>query len=103
MMPFIAGDGTVIMVFYILATNATGLDGEEEVDIPLEFFPHGIRPPYPRYYCFTRTGFMNKDLFPKVMRTFMDHWNKTRPGRDVFVFGDQLGSHINVKLAREGL
>lgn len=103
MLPFVAGDGIVHAIFYILAIDVTGLDDEEEVDIPIPFYTEGQKPPYPRYYCFTKTGYMNKELFPKVMRTFMDLWNTTRPGREVFVFGDQLGSHINIELAREGI
>lgn len=72
MLPFVAGDGIEHALLYILSTDAVELDEEEDVDTPIPYYAEGEIPPYPRYYCFTRTGYMNKELFPKVMRTFMD-------------------------------
>jgi hypothetical protein len=65
---------------------------------PLEKYQRKTRGSLSRFYGFTETGYINKQLFEEAIHKFIDQWTLMHPGLDVFLIGDQLGSHFNIDL-----
>ena len=52
---------------------------------------------------FSETGFINDTLFEKCVTAFCKEWKANGRTHHVWLFGDQLGSHTRVNLARTAL
>jgi len=87
--PFTAADGSVIVQFFVLPTpeNATS------VNVPHLTRKRNPKMP-PTYYLFSSNGYTTKESFPPMVEIFLKHWNQLRPGLDVHLYMDRLGSHI---------
>ena len=102
-LPFVGMDGTVIMSVYILKGKPNDSEDEILARVVLPNEREGKRGSWPRFYAFTETGYINEEVFEKVMHKFIELWKLQHPGLHVYVFGDQLWSHINVSLIKYGI
>lgn len=95
---FISAAGDVIMDVIILKGKA--MQGMEELltTVSVEKVDHGYATrstsKWHHFYAVTDTGYVKQELFGDVMRKFVHVWNEQHPGLMAWVFGDQLGSHI---------
>ena len=102
-LPFVGVDGTVIMSVYILKGKPNDSEDEILARVVLPNEREGKRVSWPRFYAFTETGYINEEVFEKVMHKFIELWKLQHPGLHVNVFVDQLWSHINVSLIKYGI
>jgi len=102
LLTFIAANGTVFFSVYVLKGQFN--EGESaDVSFTLEKAPPASRREWPRLFCWTETGYLSADTFGKVMDLFTGEWGVRNPGRKALLFGDQLGSHKNVKTIEAAL
>jgi len=102
LLTFIEANGTVFFSVYVL--NGKFNEGESaDVSFTLEKAPPASRREWPRFFCWTETGYLNADTFGNVMDLFAEEWGVRNPGREALLFGDKLGSHKNVKTIEAAL
>jgi len=89
---FSSASGSVMLSFYVLKAKF----GEAST-APVEFCTHDAprtsRRCWPRFYCWTETGFLTGEAFEAVMHKFSDEWATRNPGIPSILFGDQLRVH----------
>ena len=88
MVPFVIADGKVLAVFWILKCSDEG-----KVTVRLEP-KHNTRCHYPRYYGYTTSGYLNKEIFSEIMDVVVDLWKPRSKDEPCWIFCDQLASHM---------
>jgi len=92
LLSFVLASGSVFMSVYVLKANL-GESSTAPVDVCLHDAPRTSRRCWPRFYCWTETGFLTGEAFDAVMAKFSDEWATRNPGIPSIFFGDQLGVH----------
>jgi len=92
LLPFVSASGAVFLSVYVLK-GKFGEDGSGPVNFTLEQAPRTSRRAWPRFYCWTETGYLDGPCFRAVIDLFADEWRTCNPGREALLFGDQLGAH----------
>ena len=92
LLSFVSASGSVFMSVYVLKAKF-GEASTAPVDFCLHDAPRTSRRCWPRFYCWTETGFFTGEAFEAVMAKFSDEWATRNPGIPSILFGDQLGVH----------
>jgi len=99
---FVAASGTVFLGVYIL-TGAFREGMTAEVSFALEEAPKASGRAWPHFFCWTDTGYLNAATFRCVVDEFAREWGVRNPGREVLLFGDQLGCHKDIETLSSAL
>lgn len=94
LLSFVAADGSVFVSVYVLKSSFHDNDSAT-VDFRLHPVPRSSRRAWPRFYCWTPTGYLNTGSFGEVVRQVVAEWGVRNPGKPVLLFGDQLGAHMD--------
>lgn len=104
---FISAEGYVAMDIVILRgrsmPDTTDLLAEIPLQQTLQRYPTRSHQVWPRFFAVTESGYINQQLFNACIQKFIGIWQVQRPGLRAWLFGDQLGSHIDPTLTREAL
>eukprot|EP00168_Porphyra_purpurea_P014505 TRINITY_DN4185_c0_g1_i1.p1 TRINITY_DN4185_c0_g1~~TRINITY_DN4185_c0_g1_i1.p1 ORF type:complete len:400 (-),score=16.56 TRINITY_DN4185_c0_g1_i1:389-1453(-) len=92
LLSFISASGSVLLSVYVMKANF-GESTSAPVDFCLQDAPRTSRRCWPRYYCWTETGYLNAEPFQAVVGRFSEEWTTLNPGVPALFFGDQLGVH----------
>lgn len=92
LLTFVAASGSVFMSVNVFKSKSGGGEAAEE-NFCLHAAPRVTRRSWPRYYCWTPTGYLNSEAFLAVVDTFAADWAVRNPGIPALLFGDQLGVH----------
>jgi len=92
LLPFVSASGAVFLSVYV-HEGKFGDDGSGPVNFTLEQAPRTSRRAWPRFYCWTETGYLDGPCFRAVIHLFAAEWRTRNPGREALLFGDQLGAH----------
>jgi len=96
LLTFVAARGSVFLSVYVLK-GAFGEGMTADVLFSLEEAPKARRRAWPRFFCRTDTGYLNAATFRCVIDELAREWGVRNPGREVLLFGDQLGCHKDVE------
>ena len=102
LLAFIAADGSVLCTFWISRADYNE-EGVAQVEVFTKDTRYPLRRSWARYLGFTETGYLNDVTFETCIKAFCEEWKAHRKGDHVWLFGDQLGSHTRVGLARAAL
>jgi len=102
LLTFVAASGTVFLSVYVLK-GAFGESMTADVSFALEEAPKASRRAWPRFFCWTDTGYLKAATFRCVIYEFAREWGVRNPGREVLLFGDQLGCHKDVETLSSAL
>jgi len=93
LLTFIAADGSVFLSVYVM--KAKFVEGEDaDVQFRLHAAPRTSRRSWPRFYCWTETGFLDGDTFSNVVDLVAAEWAVRNPSTNLLLFGDRLGAHM---------
>jgi len=73
LLTFIAANGTVFFSLYVLKGKFNE-GAAADVIFKLEKAPAASRREWPRFFCWTETGYLSADMFVKVMDLFAEEW-----------------------------
>ena len=102
LLTFVAADGRVLSSFWISKLTVDA-DGRGSADVFTKDTRYPQRQAWPRYLGFTETGYVNDVMFERCIHAFCKEWKQNRRTDQLWLFGDQLGSHTRVNLARAAL
>ena len=102
LLTFVAASGTVFLSVYVLK-GAFGEDMTADVSFALEEAPKASRRAWPRFSYRTDTSSLNAATFRCVVDEFTREWGVRNPGREVLLFGDQLGCHKDIETLSSAL
>ena len=91
MLTFIAADGTVFFSLWIFKTGKTTSPIPFQIRQPEKTRSDG----WPRYYAFSESGYINREIWGTIMLHFCDQFKLRHPGLHALLFSDQLGSHLD--------
>ena len=92
LLTFVSASGDVFMSIYVMKAKFGDSDAVP-VDFCLHEAPRSSRRCWPRFYCWSKTGYLDGELFGAVMDKFVAEWEVRNPGVPAILFGDQLGVH----------
>jgi len=72
------------------------------VNFSLERAPHSTRSAWPRFYCWTVSGYLHGASFGAVIRHFVSVWGARDPIREALLF-DHFGAHMLADTLQSGL
>ena len=104
---FVAANGEVLMSV-IMTKGTSSQDGSKiKATFAVEeaIFGHNTisKRRYPLYFAATETGFINKELFDNVIANFCELWTTQHPGLNAWLFGEQLGAHIDESIVARSM
>jgi len=102
LLTFAEANGSTFMSIYELKGKFDE-DGRSDVNFTLEPATRVTRRSWPRYVCWTDTGFLNADLFARVMDLVEDEWETRNPGLPLLIFGDQCSAHMRTDTLEKAL
>jgi len=89
---FVPASGALFLSVDVLK-GKFGDDGSGPVNFILEQAPRKSGRAWPRFYCWTETGYFDGPCFRAVIDLFAAAWRTRSPGREALLFGDHLGAH----------
>lgn len=93
LLTFVSPNGKCFASFYILKAG----NSEQELQSKLTpYYPNKcyyVRGSSRRFFCFTKKGYVVKDVFNDIMKKFVEIWTSENAGMHCYVFGDQLEAH----------
>jgi len=92
LLTFVLASGDVFMSVYVMKAKF-GYSDAVPVDFCLHEAPRSSWRCWPRFYCWSKTGYLDGELFGAVMDNFVAEWEVRNPGVPAILFGDQLGVH----------
>jgi len=75
--------------------SSFGEADQTDVESYLKEAPRVSRRSWPRYYCWTDSGYLNRELFRRVIAFAAQQWAVRTPGLLLLLFGDQCGCHLD--------
>lgn len=102
LLTFAAADGSIFLSVYVLKANFDE-DGRSSVNFSLEPATRVSRRSWPRFFCWTDSGFLDADLFGRVMDLVVEEWTVRNPGRALLLFGDQCSAHMRADTLERAL
>ena len=87
---FVAADGSVFLSVFMMKSSFGEAD-QKEVEFCLKEAPRVSRRSWPRYHCWTESGYLNRELFRRVIDSVAQQWAVRSPGLPLLLFGDQCG------------
>eukprot|EP00168_Porphyra_purpurea_P007526 TRINITY_DN19476_c0_g1_i1.p1 TRINITY_DN19476_c0_g1~~TRINITY_DN19476_c0_g1_i1.p1 ORF type:complete len:226 (+),score=40.99 TRINITY_DN19476_c0_g1_i1:89-766(+) len=102
LLTFIAADGSFSMSVYVM--KAKFVEGE---DADVRFRLHAARWTsrrwWPRFYCWTDTGFLDGDTVSNGVDLVASKWAVRNPATNLLLFGDRLGARMRPATLGEAL
>ena len=102
LLTFASANGSILMSIYVLKAKFDE-DGQSDVNFTLQPATRVTRRSWPRYFCWTDTGFLNAELFGRVMDLVADEWEVRNPGLPLLLFGDQCSAHMSIDTLERAL
>eukprot|EP00168_Porphyra_purpurea_P006635 TRINITY_DN18172_c0_g1_i1.p2 TRINITY_DN18172_c0_g1~~TRINITY_DN18172_c0_g1_i1.p2 ORF type:complete len:173 (-),score=45.64 TRINITY_DN18172_c0_g1_i1:760-1278(-) len=99
---FAVASGAVFLSIYVFKDNFNE-DGAADVNFSLLAATRVSRRAWSHYYCWRDTGFLNADLFERVIDLVADEWTTRNPGIPLLLFGDQCSAHMSAKKLERAL
>lgn len=65
--------------------------------------PAITRGTWPRYYCWTDTGYLDADNFKGILANVAEEWRARNPGTPALLFADQLAAHRRADIVEYAL
>jgi len=90
---FLAANGNIFISVYVMKGKFVD-GGEAEVDFRLHAAPRVSRRSWPRFSCWTETGFLDADTFNHFMDQVTSEWAIRNPSTNLLLFGDRRGAHM---------
>jgi len=87
LLSLVAADGFVFLSVYVLKANF-GEDDRSPINFTLEPALQASRRSWPRFLCWTDTGYLNAELFGRVVDLVAAEWRVRNPGLPLLLFGD---------------
>lgn len=81
--PFSSNDGSTLLIAYIFKKKK-GEDRSKDCVMVRLPQTHGERNQPERRYFVTETGYLNTEVFKKILNEFLDIWNLVHPGVECF-------------------
>ncbi len=103
LLTFVAANGSVLCSCWISKATFDTDSGVAQTEVFTRDTRYPIRSSWARYMGFTDTGYVNDAMFERCVAAFCDEWKANGKSDHVWLFGDQLGSHTRVNLARKAL
>lgn len=104
---FICADGSVFMSVWIFKRKppkGAGTDGGLKANIRVPMGgKYNLRDSWPRYYCWTDTGYSNTELHHAIIGKFGRLWKLKKRNQFYWLFEDQLGCHKSLETVRQAL
>jgi len=92
LLTFVLASGDVFKSVYVIKAKFGDSDAVP-VDFCLHKAPRSSRRCWPRFYGWSKTGYLDGELFGAVMDNFVSEWEVCNPGVPAILFSDQLGVH----------
>lgn len=102
-LPFVQADGNVFMSFYIFPTKFNKTKKVKEATCFSYGESESVKPSWPVHYAFTKSSYMTKTLFKRVVATFTQRWREKYGDEPAFLIGDQAPCHKDDEIAKEAL
>lgn len=93
--PFVGADGRILPSVYILKARFRDGDGAT-VNFSMKDAPSITQGTWPRFYCWTDTGYLDADTLEAILKKVADVWHTQYPGIPAILFNDQLAVHRRV-------
>ena len=105
MIAFAAADGHLVFTALCLKPDAMGKDGKGYIDVDgMELNSHNTRNiPVPQMRIYSESGMINNDLWVKIWSAFLNHLTSVTPGKQYYVFMDNLAQHAQLECIQMGL
>jgi hypothetical protein len=100
---FICADGTVVCSFWIFGAKFRDENESSIQSVLLDSNRYPRRKDWTRFIAFTDTGYVNSELFAGCVNKFINEWKGQRGDTPCWVFGDQLGCHIQLPVIKQAL
>lgn len=94
---FISADGFITHSFIILPALFDPETDEVNVTVHPLLRWHDTRSGVNHHYTFSKHGYLTSDLFFIIIKRVVDDWLQTNQNTDLFLFGDQLAAHMQLK------
>jgi len=102
LLTFAPANVSIFMSIYVLKGKFDE-DRRSDVNFTLEPATRVTQRSSPRYFCWTDTGFLNADLFARVMNLVAYEWETRNPGLPLLLFGDQCSAHVRTDTLEKAL
>lgn len=102
LLTFVSADGGVMLSVDILNGRFKEAN-EATVNFTMEEAPSTTRGTWPRFFCWTDTGYLDADTFKAVLSKVAEVWHVRNPGIPALLFGDQLAAHRRADIAEFAL
>ena len=102
LLSFVAADGSVFLSVYVLKANF-GEDDRSPINFTLEPALQASRRSWPRFFCWTDTGYLNGELLGRVVDLVASEWRFGIPGLPLLLFGDLCSAHMSTKTLKPAL
>jgi len=102
LLSFVAADVSVFLSVYVLKANF-GEDDRSPINFTLEPALQASRRSWPRFSCWTDTGYLNAELFGRVVDLVAAEWRVRNPGLPLLLFGDQCSAHMSTETLQRAL
>lgn len=102
LLPFVSADGGVLLSVYILK-GRFGDGSSAPVNFTMERARGTTRGTWPRFYCWTDTGYLDADTFKAVLGKVAELWQERHPGIPALLFSDQLAAHRRADIVEHAI
>jgi len=102
LLSFVAADGSVFLSVYVLKANF-GEDDRSPINFTLEPALQASLQSWPRFCCRTDTGYLNADLFGRMVDLAAAEWRVRNPGLPLLLFRDQCSAHMSTETLQRAL
>lgn len=99
LLTFVVADGSVFLSVYVLQGKFDE-SAQSSVNFALEWATRATRRSWPRW---TDTGFLDADLFGRVVDLVADEWAVRSPGIPLLLVGDQCSAHMRADTLERAL
>jgi len=102
LLTFAAANGSIFMSVYVLKAKFDE-EGGSDVNFALQRATKVTRRSWPRFFTWTDTGFVNAELFGKIIDLVTEEWTTRNPGLPLLLFGDQCSAHMSAETLERAL
>ena len=99
---FVAADGSVFLSVYVLKAKF-GEDDRSPINLTLEPALQASRRSWPRFFCWTDTGYPIAERFGQVVDLVAAERRVRNPSLPLLLFGDQCSTHMSTETLQRAL